>query len=111
MKNFKTFSGLLNCVKRDLMENNNLDRIGIYTCAELVKDTTIKIITQYAMENINLSHKECEILWNIRCGMYSYCNSKNDIKVRLLVDTLDYNLIGQKMTVAQMKEKALKESK
>ena len=35
---------------------------------------------------------------------------KNDIKVQLLIDALDYNLIGEKMTVAQMKRKALKES-
>ena len=110
MKNFKTFSGLLNYVKKDLMENDSFDLVEEHTCIELVECTTAKIITKYAMENITLSHKECEILWNRHYGMYSYCNSKNDIKVQLLIDALDYNLIGEKMTVAQMKKKALKES-
>lgn len=110
MKNFKTFSGLLNYVKKDLMENNSFDLVEEHTCIELVESTTAKIITQYALDNINLSHKECDILWNRHYGMYSYCNSKNDIKVQLLIDALDYNLIGEKMTVAQMKRKALKES-
>ena len=110
MKNFKTFNGLLNYVKKDLVENGNFNLVGEYTCIELVEGTTAKIITQYALDNINLSHKECEILWNRHYGMYSYCNSKDDIKVQLLIDALDYNLIGKKMTVAQMKKKALKES-
>ena len=110
MKNFKTFNGLLNYVKKDLIENGNFDLVGEYTCIELVEGTTAKIIAQYAMDNITLSHKECEILWNRHYGMYSYCNSKDDIKVQLLIDALDYNLIGGKMTVAQMKKKALKES-
>ena len=110
MKNFKTFNGLLNYVKKDLVKNDNFDSVEEYTCIELVEDTTVKVIKQYAMENITLSHKECDILWDIHYGMYSYCNNKEDIKVQLLIDTLDYNLIGEKMTVAQMKKKALKES-
>ena len=110
MKNFKTLTGLLNYVKRDLMENNNLDLVEEYTCIELVESATAKIIAQYALDNINLSHKECDILWNRHYGIYSYCNSKDDIKIQLLIDVLDYNLIGEKMTVAQMKRKALKES-
>ena len=110
MKNFKTFNGLLNYVKNDLMENNSFDLVEEHTCIELVEGTTEKIIIQYAMDNITLTHKECEILWDRHYGMYSYCNSKNDIKIQLLIDALDYNLIGKKMTVAQMKKKALKES-
>ena len=110
MKNFKTFNGLLNYVKKDLVKNDNFDSVEEYTCIELVEGATAKIITQYALDNINLSHKECEILWNRHYGMYSYCNSKDDIKVQLLIDALDYNLIGEKMTVTQMKRKALKES-
>ena len=110
MKNFKTFNGLLNYVKKDLIENGNFDLVGEYTCIELVESTTAKIITQYALDNINLSHKECKILWNRHYGMYSYCKSKDDVKIQLLIDALDYNLIGEKMTVAQMKKKALKES-
>ena len=110
MKNFKTFNGLLNYVKKDLIENDSFDLVEECTCIELVEGTTAKIITQYAMDNITLSHRECEILWNRHYGMYSYCNSKDDIKVQLLIDALDYNLIGEKMTVAQMKKKALKES-
>ena len=110
MKNFKTFNGLLNYVKKDLIENGNFDLVGEYTCIELVEGTTAKIITQYALDNITLSHKECKILWNRHYGMYSYCNSKDDVKIQLLIDALDYNLIGEKMTVAQMKKKALKES-
>ena len=110
MKNFKTFNGLLNYVKKDLVKNDNFDSVEEYTCIELVEGTTAKIITQYALDNINLSHKECKILWNRHYGMYSYCNSKDDVKIQLLIDALDYNLIGEKMTVAQMKKKALKES-
>ena len=85
MKNFKTFNGLLNYVKNDLMENDSLDLVEECTCIELVEGTTAKIIAQYAMDNITLSHKECEILWNRHYGMYSYCNSKDDIKVQLLI--------------------------
>ena len=92
MKNFKTFSGLLNYVKKDLMENNSFDLVEEHTCIELVEGTTAKIIAQYAIENITLSHKECEILWNIHYGMYSYCNSKDDIKVQLLIMNLFLNL-------------------
>lgn len=110
MKNFKTLSGLLNYVKRDLIENNNFDSVEEYTCIELVEGTTAKIITQYAIDNIDLSHKECEILRNTHYGRYSYCNSEDDVKVQLLIDALDYNLIGEKMTVAQMKKRAFKES-
>ena len=110
MKNFKTFNGLLNYVKKDLVENDSFDLVEEHTCIELVEGTTAKIIAQYAMDNITLSHKECEILWNRHYGMYSYCNSKDDIKVQLLIDALDYNLIGEKMTVEKKKKKALKES-
>ena len=110
MKDFKTLTGLLNYVKRDLMESNSIDLVEEHTCIELVESTTAKIIIQYALDNITLSHKECDILWDTHYGIYSYCNSKNDIKIQLLIDVLDYNLIGEKMTVAQMKRKALKES-
>jgi hypothetical protein len=110
MKNFKTFSGLLNYVKKDLVENNSFDLVEEHTCIELVESATAKIIIHYALENINLTHKECDILWNTHYGIYAYCNSKDDIKIQLLIDALDYNLVGEKMTVAQMKKKALKES-
>ena len=110
MKNFKTLSGLLNYVKRDLIESNSLDSVEEHTCIELVDSTTAKIIIHYALDNITLSRKECDILWNTHYGIYSYCNSKDDIKIQLLIDVLDYNLAGEKMTVAQMKKRALKES-
>ena len=53
MKNFKTFNGLLNYVKKDLMENDSFDLVEEHTCIELVECTTAKIITKYAMDNIS----------------------------------------------------------
>lgn len=112
MKEVKTFNTLLNMVKESLEKYNNLDSVEEYTCVELVDNDMLEVIEQFAIDNVKVTPAEYRKLTGLYgyYSDYSYITDIEKLKIELVVDTLDYNLIGTKKTIAQVKKEALKKS-
>lgn len=112
MKEIKTFTTLLNKVKENLEKYNNLDSVEDYTCVELIDDDMLKAIEKFAIDNVDVTPIEYRKLTSCYgyYGDYSYITDIEKLKIELTVDALDYNLIGVKKTIVQVKKDALKKS-
>ena len=112
MKEIKTFTTLLNKVKDNLKKYDNLNSVEEYTCVELIDDDMLKIIENFALTNVNITHEEYRRLTGLYgyYADYSYITDIGKLKIELVISTLDYNLLGIKKTVAQVKREALKNS-
>ena len=112
MKEIKTLTTLLKIVKENLEKNNNLDLVEEYTCVELVDDEMLKAIEKFAIDYVNVTPTEYKKLTSLYgyYSDYSYITDIEKLKIELVVDALDYNLIGTKKTIAQVKKEALKNS-
>ena len=112
MKEIKTLTTLLKMVKENLEKNNNLDSVEEYTCVELVDDDMLEAIEKFAIDYVNVTHTEYKKLTSLYgyYSDYSYITDIEKLKIELVVDALDYNLIGTKKTIAQVKKEALKNS-
>ena len=112
MKEIKTLTTLLKMVKENLEKNNNLDLVEEYTCVELVDDEMLEVIEKFAIDYVNVTPTEYKKLTSLYgyYSDYSYITSIEKLKIELVVDALDYNLIGTKKTIAQVKKEALKNS-
>ena len=112
MKEVKTLTTLLKMVKENLEKNNNLDSVEEYTCVELVDDEMLEVIEKFAIDYVNVTPTEYKKLTSLYgyYSDYSYITSIEKLKIELVVDALDYNLIGTKKTIAQVKKEALKNS-
>ena len=112
MKEIKTLTTLLKMVKENLEKNNNLDSVEEYTCVELVDDEMLEVIEKFAIDYVNVPPTEYKKLTSLYgyYSDYSYITSIEKLKIELVVDALDYNLIGTKKTIAQVKKEALKNS-
>lgn len=112
MKEVKTFNTLLNMVKENLEKYNNLDSVEEYTCVELVDDDMLKTIEKFALNYVNVTPSEYRKLTGLYgyYSDYSYITDINELKIELTIDTLDYNLVGTKKTIVQVKKEALKKS-
>ena len=112
MKEVKTLTTLLKMVKENLEKNNNLDLVEEYTCVELVDDEMLEVIEKFAIDYVNVTPTEYKKLTSLYgyYSDYSYITSIEKLKIELVVDALDYNLIGTKKTIAQVKKEALKNS-
>ena len=112
MKEIKTLTTLLKMVKENLEKNNNLDSVEEYTCVELVDDEMLEVIEKFAIDYVNVTPTEYKKLTSLYgyYSDYSYITDIEKLKIELVVDALDYNLIGTKKTIAQVKKEALKNS-
>ena len=112
MKEAKTFSTLLNMVKENLEKYNNLDSVEEYTCVELVDDDMLETIEKFALNYVKVTPAEYKKLTGLYgyYSDYSYVTDIDKLKIELAIDTLDYNLIGTKKTITQVKKEALKKS-
>ena len=112
MKEVKTLTTLLKMVKENLVKYNNLDSVEEYTCVELVDDDMLKTIEKFAIDYVNVTPTEYKKLTSLYgyYSDYSYITDIEKLKIELVVDALDYNLIGTKKTIAQVKKEALKNS-
>ena len=112
MKEIKTLATLLKIVKENLEKNNNLDLVEEYTCVELVDDDMLEAIEKFAIDYVNVTPIEYKKLTSLYgyYSNYSYITDIEKLKIELVVDALDYNLIGTKKTIAQVKKEALKNS-
>ena len=112
MKEVKTLTTLLKMVKENLEKNNNLDLVEEYTCVELVDDEMLEVIEKFAIDYVNVTPTEYKKLTSLYgyYSDYSYITSIEKLKIELVVDALDYNLIGTKKTIDQVKKEALKNS-
>ena len=112
MKEIKTLTTLLKMVKENLEKNNNLDLVEEYTCVELVDDEMLEVIEKFAIDYVNVTPTEYKKLTSLYgyYSDYSYITDIEKLKIELVVDALDYNLIGTKKTIAQVKKEALKNS-
>ena len=112
MKEVKTLTTLLKMVKENLEKNNKLDLVEEYTCVELVDDEMLEVIEKFAIDYVNVTPTEYKKLTSLYgyYSDYSYITDIEKLKIELVVDALDYNLIGTKKTIAQVKKEALKNS-
>lgn len=112
MKEVKTLNVLLNMVKENLEKYNNLDSVEEYTCVELVDDNMLETIEKFAINYVNVTPAEYRKLTGLYgyYSDYSYITDIDKLKIELVVDALDHNLIGIKKTIAQVKKEALKNS-
>ena len=112
MKEIKTLTTLLKMVKENLEKNNNLDSVEEYTCVELVDDEILEVIEKFAIDYVNVTPTEYKKLTSLYgyYSDYSYITDIEKLKIELVVDALDYNLIGVKKTIIQVKKEALKNS-
>ena len=112
MKEIKTFATLLNKVKENLEKYNNLDSVEEYTCVELIDDEMLETIEKFAIDNVKVTPTEYRKLTAMYgyYSDYSYITDIEKLKIALVIDTLDYNLVGAKKTIAQIKREALKNS-
>ena len=112
MKEVKTLTTLLKMVKENLEKNNNLDLVEEYTCVELVDAEMLEVIEKFAIDYVNVTPTEYKKLTSLYgyYSDYSYITDIEKLKIELVVDALDYNLIGTKKTIAQVKKEALKNS-
>ena len=112
MKEIKTFTTLLNEVKKNLEKYNNLDSVEEYTCVELIDDDMLETIEKFAIDNVKVTSAEYRKLTAMYgyYSDYSYITDIEKLKIALVIDTLDYNLVGDKKTIAQIKREALKNS-
>ena len=112
MKEIKSFNTLLKEVRENIEKYDNLNSIEEYTCVELVDNDMLDVIEKFAVDNVNVTPAEYRKLTGLYgyCSDYSYITDIEKLKIELVVDTLDYNLIGSKRTIAQVKKEALKNS-
>ena len=112
MKEIKTFTTLLKEVKENLEKYDNLDSVEEYTCVELIDDDMLETIEKFAIDNVKVTPTEYRKLTAMYgyYSDYSYITDIEKLKIELVVDALDYNLIGTKKTIAQVKKEALKNS-
>lgn len=112
MNKIKTFTTLLNKVRENLIKYDNLDSVEEYTCVELIDDDTLKIIEEFALDNVKITPAEYRKLTGLYgyYSDYSYITDIDKLKIELVIDTLDYNLSGVKKTITQIKREALKKS-
>ena len=107
-----TLATLLKNVKENLEKYNNLESVEEYTWVELVDDDMLKTIEKFAIDYVNVTPTEYKKLTSLYgyYSDYSYITDIEKLKIELVVDALDYNLIGTKKTIAQVKKEALKNS-
>ena len=112
MKEIKTFTTLLNEVKKNLEKYNNRDSVEEYTCVELIDDDMLETIEKFAIDNVKVTPAEYRKLTAMYgyYSDYSYITDIEKLKIALVIDTLDYNLVGDKKTISQIKREALKNS-
>ena len=112
MKEIKTFTTLLKEVKENLEKYDNLDSVEEYTCVELIDDDMLETIEKFAIDNVKVTSAEYKKLTAMYgyYSDYSYITDIEKLKIALVIDTLDYNLVGDKKTIAQIKREALKNS-
>ena len=112
MKEIKTFTTLLKEVKENLEKYNNLDLVEDYTCVELIDDDMLETIEKFAIDNVKVTSAEYKKLTAMYgyYSDYSYITDIEKLKIALVIDTLDYNLVGDKKTISQIKREALKNS-
>ena len=112
MKEIKTFTTLLKEVKENLEKYDNLDSVEEYTCVELIDDDMLETIEKFAIDNVKVTSAEYRKLTAMYgyYSDYSYITDIEKLKIALVIDTLDYNLVGDKKTIAQIKREALKNS-
>ena len=72
----------------------------------------LKTIEKFAIDYVNVTPTEYKKLTSLYgyYSDYSYITDIEKLKIELVVDALDYNLIGTKKTIAQVKKEALKNS-
>ena len=83
-------------------------------------DAFVEIMPQECIdlirEHINLfrlSHEEAKTLMNINYGIYSYCNSKDEVKVNTLLHHIAYKIVDytKYRTINSFKKAQLEESR
>ena len=72
----------------------------------------LETIEKFAIDNVKVTSAEYKKLTAMYgyYSDYSYITDIEKLKIALVIDTLDYNLVGDKKTISQIKREALKNS-
>ena len=105
-KEFKTLKGLVNFVKKYLIEEyGSLEEIKDCSIIELIDKKIEQIIRDYAEKYVNISYKEERILTN----KIEYADSFEDLQYYLVCDVLEYMMVGVEKTLNQVKKEYLED--
>lgn len=59
---------------------------------EVMPQDCINLIKEH-VNLFRLSHEEAKILMNVNYGEYSWCNSKDEVKLNMLLDYVEYKIV------------------
>ena len=105
-KYFETLKGLVNFVKKYLIEEyGSLEEIKDYSIVEVIDKELEQIIRDYAEKYVNISYKEERILRN----KIEYADNFEDLQYYLVCDVLEYMMVGVKKTLNQVKKEYLED--
>ena len=105
-KYFETLKGLVNFVKKYLIEEyGSLEEIKDYSIVEVIDRELEQIIRDYAEKYVNISYKEERILRN----KIEYADNFEDLQYYLVCDVLEYMMVGVEKTLNQVKKEYLED--
>ena len=105
-KYFETLKGLVNFVKKYLIEEyGSLEEIKDYSIVEVIDKELEQTIRDYAEKYVNISYKEERILRN----KIEYADNFEDLQYYLVCDVLEYMMVGVKKTLNQVKKEYLED--
>ena len=100
-KYFETLKGLVNFVKKYLIEEyGSLEEIKDYSIVEVIDKELEQIIRDYAEKYVNISYKEERILRN----KIEYADNFEDLQYYLVCDVLEYMMVGVEKTIKQVEK-------
>ena len=100
-KYFETLKGLVNFVKKYLIEEyGSLEEIKDCSILEVIDDEVSRIIRNYAKKYVEISYKKERILrYKI-----DYAENYEDLKYYLVCDVLEYMMVGVEKTIKQVEK-------
>ena len=79
---------------------------------EVMPQECIDLIKEH-VNLFRLSHEEAKTLMNVNYGIYSYCNSKDEVKFNMLLDYIEYKIVDytKYRSINSFKKAQLEESR
>lgn len=101
----KTINNLVKLIQNSIDNKEDLEETLF---VELVDHTTMKIVEGFS-KGVQLSKNDFYTLTGVY-GVYNYCNSIDEVKLNLIIDTITQILDGNKITYTNFKKLQLKNS-
>lgn len=104
IKEFKTVNQLTKLIKSNVSKEDLEEDLFI----ELVDYDIMEIVENFA-KNLTLTNKEYYTLTDVY-GVYNNCNSREEVKLNLLIDVITKQLDGCKISYTNFKKTQIKNS-